>query len=419
MIVLESVVLLAILMGLCLAARQYALAWRVATGAIGECRLQLEHCAEKDRDWPTVSILVPVHNEERVLEGCLSAMTALDYPADKLTIVVINDRSTDRSGAIADAFAARDARIKVLHRDRMARPGKAAAIADGTAITSSEILVLFDADYLPPPGLLKELVTPFEDEKVGATMGRVVPANSDANVLTRLLDLERRAGYGVDQTGRALWNLLPQFGGTVGGIRRSALEAVGGWRMGHLAEDTDLTFRLVLGGWRIAYLSHARCHEEVPEEYASRFRQVRRWSYGHNQCLFEHLGSVLRSPQLSFAQKLDGALILIFYLFPACALLSTGVAVPLLAFGIDDTCLGVLWDLFEPLLAFAVLAPYTQVMVAARADGQRHVIRVLPLLFTSASLSVLASVAGLALLARNSLTGLTPEWDKTRRYRAA
>jgi cellulose synthase/poly-beta-1,6-N-acetylglucosamine synthase-like glycosyltransferase len=419
MIVLEGVVLLAVLMGLCLAARQYTLSWRVATGAGDECSEKKTGYPENNRDWPTVSILIPVHNEEAVLGGCLAAMTALDYPTDKLTIVVINDRSTDRSGAIAEAFAVRDARIKVLHREATAPPGKAAAIADGTEFTNSEILVLFDADYLPPPELLKELVSPFEDEHVGATMGRVVPSNADANVLTRLLDLERRAGYGVDQTGRELWHLLPQFGGTVGGIRRSALEAVGGWRAGHLAEDTDLTFRLVLGGWRVAYLNHARCHEEVPQESASRFRQVRRWAYGHNQCLFEHLGSVMRSPRLSFAQKLDGALILNFYFFPACALLGTVVAIPLLAFRADDTSTCVLWDILEPLLAFAVLAPYTQVMVAARADGQRHVARALPLLFISASLSLCASVAGLALLLRNSLSGLTLEWDKTRRYRTA
>src|SRR5690606_24350958 len=143
--------------------------------------------------------------------------------------------------------------------------------------------VLFDADYLPPPGLLRELVAPFADPRVGATMGRVVPGNCDANLLTRLLDLQRRAVYASDQTGRMLWQLMPQFGGTVGGIRRAALDDVGGWLPGHLAEDTDLTFRLALRGWRVAYLNHARCHEEVPEECSTRFRQVRRWAYGHNQ----------------------------------------------------------------------------------------------------------------------------------------
>ena len=418
MIVLEGFVFLTVVIGLALAARQFLLAWRVALGPDDHSRKQSGRTV-KEGEWPTVTVLIPAHNEERVLSGCLSVMSALDYPADKLEILVVDDRSTDGTGTIADSFAARDERIRVLHRPQSAPPGKAAAVADGMALSTSEVVVLFDADYLPSAGLLKELVAPFADPSVGATMGRVVPANCDANLLTRLLDLERRAGYAVDQTGRALWQLMPQFGGTVGGIRRSALESVGGWRLGHLAEDTDLTFRLALGGWRVAYLNQARCHEEVPEEWASRFRQVRRWAYGHNQCLLSHLSGVLRSPRLRPARKLDGALILIFYLFPLCALLSILAMVPLIAFGAATSNEEVHWDWLDLLLAIAVLAPHTQVMVAARADRQRHIVRVLPLLFVSSSLSLLASAAGAALLACSRVSGVAFGWDKTRRYRSA
>jgi cellulose synthase/poly-beta-1,6-N-acetylglucosamine synthase-like glycosyltransferase len=250
-------------------------------------------------------------------------------------------------------------------------------------------------------------------------MGRVVPLNSDANLLTRLLDLERRAGYAVDQNGRALWNLMPQFGGTVGGIRRAALESVGGWKMGHLAEDTDLTFRLALGGWRIAYLNEARCYEEVPEDWLSRFRQVRRWAYGHNECLLSYWVEVLRSRWLRPAMKLDAALILLFYLFPTCALVSTIATIPLLAFGAEHSLLGDAWGWIGWLMAIAVLAPYAQIAVAADADRQRHILRALPLLPVSSSLSLLAATAGLALLVRSRLGGLSLGWDKTRRYRSA
>lgn len=418
MIVVEGFVALTLVMGLALAARQYALAWRVAAGPM-EGRGRPDNRSGSAARWPSVTVLIPAHNEESVLPGCLTAMAELEYPRDKLEILVIDDRSTDRTGEIARSFAAGDGRFRALHREAAAQPGKAAAVAEGTMLSASEFLVLFDADYLPPPGLLKELVAPFADPGVGATMGRVVPANCDANLLTRLLDLERRAGYATDQAGRGLWQLMPQFGGTVGGIRRAALDDVGGWQPGHLAEDTDLTFRLALGGWRVAYLNDARCHEEVPEECATRFRQVRRWAYGHNQCFLNHFGAVLRSPALGRVRRLDAALILTFYLFPACALLSSLALVPLLAFGASDGDGGGLWDWLSPALALAVLAPHTQVMVAAQGDGQRHVIRALPLLFVSSSLSLLASVAGVALLVRDRLSGLTTGWDKTRRYRSA
>lgn len=414
MVILEIFVLLTACMALALAARQLVLTSCVAFSDV--TRVPLHALQYRDEaEWPTVTVLVAAHNEERVLQGCLAAMTALEYPSGKLSILIVDDRSADRTGAIADAFAAIDPRVRVLHRNASCRPGKSSAVADGMALSTSEILVLFDADYLPPSDLLKKLVAPFADRQVGATMGRVVPLNSDANLLTRLLDLERRAGYAVDQHGRALWGLVPQFGGTVGGIRRAALDQVGGWREGHLAEDTDLTFRLVLGGWRVAYLNDARCYEEVPEDSISRFRQVRRWAYGHNECLLSYWGSLLSAP-LQPVQKIDAALILLFYLFPACALFSAMAAVPILAFGGDF--LGYPGPWFGCLLALAVLAPYAQIVVAALADQQKHVVRMLPLLFISSSLTLLASAAAVALLLRNRIWGLSLGWDKTRRYRS-
>jgi len=418
MVLLEIFILFTTTLGVVLAGRQFLLAWRVMS--------QPEACQPSDgraeidavSDWPGVTILIPAHNEECVLAGCLSTMCALDYPEDKLSILVIDDRSTDRTRAIAEEISNKNVGVRVLSRAPEAAPGKAAAIAEGMAIAASDILVLFDADYLPPPGLLKQLVAPFADPNVGATMGRVVPVNTDAGLLTKLLDLERRAGYAVDQNGREMWGLNPQFGGTVGGIRRAALESVGGWRVGHLAEDTDLTFRLVLAGWRVRYLNHAACYEEVPEDWPNRFRQVRRWAYGHNDCLLGYWSGVLRSPQLSFAQKIDGALLLLIYLFPVCALVSTFAVIPLIAFA-EHHLISWAWPWLAPILAAALLAPYTQVMVAAARDRQPHVLRALPLLFLSSCLSLVAASAGVVLLARNLIAGVRPRWDKTRRYRTA
>lgn len=413
----EFLVLFATLLGVALAFRQFLFAWRVIKQPyvpqwFGDDDVRVI------TNWPDVTIAIPAHNEERVLSGCLEAMCALDYPADRLSIVVVDDRSTDRTYAIAREFSEIDKRVHVLRRPENAVPGKAAAIIDGIAATKSEILVLFDADYLPPSGVLKQLVAPFANPEVGATMGRVVPANTDRGLLTRLLDLERRAGYAVDQNARELWGLIPQFGGTVGGIRRAALERVGGWRTGHLAEDTDLTFRLVRAGWRVKYLNSARCYEEVPEDWSARFRQVRRWAYGHNQCLISHFGDVLRSRRLKRAQKVDGALLLLIYLFPLLVLVSIFALIPISAFPQHSLISrGFLW--LTPVLAIAVLAPYCQVMVAAVRDEQPHVLRALPLLFVSSSLSLFAASAGALLLARNVLMGLTPSWDKTRRYRTA
>lgn len=424
----EIVVLVVMALALAMSARQTVLALWVhfssraaridALGsnfAVGEAPVA-DHRGD---DWPTVHILVPAHNEERVIGDCLSAIVRFDYPMHLLKILVINDRSSDATGVIADRFASQYVNLNVLHRRPSDTPGKSAALADGIAQVNSEVIVLFDADYIPQPSLLRELVAPFSDPTVGATMGRVVPLNADANILTRLLDLERRAGYCVDQNGRNLLGLVPQFGGTVGGIRRSALEAVGGWKKGHLTEDTDLTFRLLLDGWRTAYLNHARCYEEVPETWQTRFKQVRRWAYGHNQCMIDYFVAVLRSPRLRFVQRLDALLILTFYLVPALALVSLPVLIAILAYWPDDSLVCYACSQLAPVLAVALLAPYLQIAIAAHRDGQAHVIRVAPLLVISSIISTLASSTAIALLIWNQCAGTTLAWDKTKRFRLA
>src|SRR2546430_12350807 len=150
-------------------------------------------------------------------------------------------------------------------------------------LIATEVTLIFDADYIPGAGLIKQLVAPFFDPEVGGVMGRVVPLNCGTNLLTRLLDLERAGGYQVDQQARMNLSLVPQYGGTVGGVRRSALRDVGGWRVDTLTEDTDLTIRLVMSGWQIVYENRAECYEEVPETWRDRFRQIERWARGHNE----------------------------------------------------------------------------------------------------------------------------------------
>lgn len=434
MIFLDLFVVTTMLIATALSVRQGVLSWRVATAVTTGRNSSRSASASTDVPsvsavsvltpaepvlWPTTTVLIAAHNEEKVIAGCLEAMSRLAYPAGRLEIVVVNDRSTDRTREIVDQCAGNDPRIRAIHRAHDARPGKSSAIADAMRTVTSEVVVLFDADYLPEPWLLQELVAPFRDPTVGATMGRVVPYNADANLLTGLLDLERRAGYAVDQHGRSLLDLVPQFGGTVGGIRVSALNAVGGWREGHLTEDTDLTFRLALGGWRVEYLDHAACYEEVPEDWYSRFKQVRRWAYGHNDCMLTYLGPVLTSRRMTLLQKLDGLLILLFYAFPALALLSALALVALLAYGSETGLACIACGYLGPFLALAILAPYAQVAIAAARDRQLSALTVLPLLFVSSSVSMCATLAGFARLLKDRIGGGAMQWDKTLRFRAA
>ena len=87
-------------------------------------------------------------------------------------------------------------------------------------ISKGDVIIVFDADYLPPKGIIRDIAITFKDPEVGAVMGRVIPENSHRNFLTRVLDLERSGGYQVDQQARYNLGLLPQYGGTVGGFRK-------------------------------------------------------------------------------------------------------------------------------------------------------------------------------------------------------
>ncbi|AVR07013.1 glycosyltransferase family 2 protein [Burkholderia thailandensis] len=371
-------------------------------------------------DWPEITVFVAAHNEEAVVADCLTALLATTYPRDRLTIVPVNDRSTDNTRALIDAVQVRAPElIRPFHRES-GKPGKAAALKDALREIRGDIMIVFDADYLPRPGLLKELVAPFFDPEVGAVMGRVVPQNADRNLLARLLDLERAGGYQVNQQARNNLGLVPQYGGTVGGIRKSALDAVGGWRDDTLAEDTDMTYRLLLSNWRTVYLNHAECYEEVPERWPVRARQLTRWAKGHNQTLFRYLIPLLRSPVTSRRCRLDGVLLLGVFVMPALLALAWGIALVLyLTNGIDSLALGLLVSVFA-LFAFSTFGNFGvffEIVVAARLDGRTTRLRLVPVNVVGFCVTIAAVVAALWGLALDVLLRRELRWDKTERFR--
>lgn len=330
-------------------------------------------------DWPQVTILVPAHNEEGVITEILTALLNSDYPHERLTIIPINDRSQDRTAEIIDDYA--------LHHPTMIRPfhrhdgpaGKAAALKDAMAVVNDDIILVFDADYIPGSSVVKQLVAPFFDPEVGAVMGRVIPHNVEENLLTRLLDLERSGGYQVDQQARMNLHVTPQYGGTVGGIRKAALESVGGWRIDTLAEDTDATFRLLLGGWKTVYQNRTECYEQVPTSWPDRIRQVKRWARGHNQTMWRYCWSLLGNHRTSLAEKIDGVMLLHIYMIAPILLLGWGVGIVLWYLGVNKPGLIVILAVtaYSTLGNFAI---FFEVATAAYLDGTRGRIRIMPFL---------------------------------------
>lgn len=376
------------------------------------------YCDIDDADWPTVTVQIPAHNEEAVIDHCLDALLRSNYPRDRLILMPVNDRSTDRTKAIIDGYIERHpGRVTPFHREH-GKPGKAAALKDALALVSTEILIVFDADYLPSRGLIKRLVAPFFDPEIGSVMGRVVPLNAGVNLLTRLLEIERSGGYQVDQQARMQLGLVPQYGGTTGGVRVDALRAIGGWHDNTLAEDTDVTYRLLLAGWRTAYQNRAECYEEVPETWRFRVRQIKRWAKGHNQALRRHFWPLLLSGHVHLREKIDGALLLGVYLMAPVLVLAWVVIVVLYFLGRIAFADAVLTTLF--VFAYGSLgnfAAFFELAAGVHLDRRRGDARLLPLMILSFLVSVVA-VSGAFLSSLRDIVGRRElNWDKTARFR--
>jgi cellulose synthase/poly-beta-1,6-N-acetylglucosamine synthase-like glycosyltransferase len=367
--------------------------------------------------WPNVTVLVPCHNEEVVIEGSLDALLAVEYPRDRLRIMVMNDRSTDGTSDIIDRYVAKYPGLVDHFKRTEGKPGKAAALKEASEWVQSEIILVFDADYTPGRGLIKQLAAPFFDPEVGLVMGRVVPINTPKNLLTRLLDMERAGGYQVDQQARMNMGLVPQYGGTVGGVRRQALVDVGGWRDDTLSEDTDITYRALLKGWKTVYQNRSECYEEVPENWPVRIRQIKRWAKGHNQSLFRYSGAVIRNQTLQFTERLDALLLLGVYIMSPIIIL--GWVIGMILFYKGEM---LLYGGYLPLLAIISYASvgntaaFFEIAAAVYLDGGKGRLRLLPLNFFNFVVSVLSVTRGLItyLFARPSRR---EKWHKTTRFR--
>lgn len=366
-----------------------------------------------------VSILIPARDEENVIGRLLQRMTELTYPRDKIQVIVIDDASSDRTGQIAEEYSRRYGYIKVLHRDKKAGgKGKASALNVGLAYSTGEIVLCFDADYYPQRAIVEKLVKEFADPAVGAVQGRPVVLNEAQSVVTRLVTLERIGGYRIDQEARNALGLIPQFGGTVGGFRRSVLEKLGGFDESMLTEDTDLTFQVYLAGFKVRYAGDAECYEEAVDNWKAYWRQRHRWALGHMQVCFKHAFRVIKSRKLNIREKIDGLLLLHVYFMPIITLISFFVGA-FLILSESSQFVNTLW-LLVPVSFYSFVgnfAPFFEVGIGAYLDGRTRIQWLIPLLLFVYLYNILiCTKAFLDLFAAKMLRRSKSSWAKTRHF---
>jgi cellulose synthase/poly-beta-1,6-N-acetylglucosamine synthase-like glycosyltransferase len=231
---------------------------------------------------PRVTVQLPVYNERYVVERLIEAAVNLDYPRELLEIQLLDD-STDETrflcSRLVDQYASAGYPIKYLHREN--RLGfKAGALAESLKKSNGEMVAVFDADFVPPPSILQQMVHYFTDPKVGMVQGRWTWINRDYSALTEVQAIMLDGHFVVEHGGRSSSGRFFNFNGTAGMWRRSTIEDAGGWEHDTLTEDTDLSYRAQLKGWKFIYDPDIVCPSELPVEMNSFKTQQARWAKG-------------------------------------------------------------------------------------------------------------------------------------------
>ncbi|MDH3591302.1 MAG: glycosyltransferase [Planctomycetota bacterium] len=262
-------------------------------------------------EWPRILVQIPVFNERAVVRRILGAVSAMDYPRDKLRVQVLDD-SNDETIEISAAACAelRETGMEVDHVRRPNREGfKAGALAHGLTLDDSEFVAIFDADFMPPKDVLKEMIPFFADDGVGLVQSRWEHLNLERNLLTRLQSYLIDGHFILEHTYRHRTGRFFNFNGTAGMWRRKCIDDAGGWSSSSITEDTEISFRAYVKGWKFVYLRDLTCPAELPADIDAYKSQQHRWAKGYTEVLQQHFGTIWRAP-IKLKAKIEATLML-------------------------------------------------------------------------------------------------------------
>jgi len=248
---------------------------------------------------PRVTIQLPIFNEQFVIDRLIEACTNLDYPRGLLDIQVLDD-STDETRDVAAAICERYRAIghPIVHLHRTNRYGfKAGALDEGLKTAQGEFVAIFDADFVPPRDWLMKVIHHFAQPEIGMVQTRWTHLNRDYSFLTQVEAILLDGHFVLEHGGRSRAGVFFNFNGTAGMWRRKVIGDAGGWQHDTLTEDTDLSYRAQLKGWKFKYLQNVECPAELPIEMTAFKTQQARWAKGLIQTSKKILPRVFESNQ--------------------------------------------------------------------------------------------------------------------------
>jgi cellulose synthase/poly-beta-1,6-N-acetylglucosamine synthase-like glycosyltransferase len=258
---------------------------------------------------PRVTIQLPIFNEKFVVDRLLDAVANIDYPRGKLQIQVLDDSTDDT----VDITARKVEQLKadgfdIQHVRRANRRGfKAGALQEAMPQVTGEFIAIFDADFVPSPGWLRQVMPYFTDAGVGMVQTRWSHINERFSLLTRIQAILLDGHFVIEHAARSRSGRFFNFNGTAGIWRRESIEDAGGWEADTLAEDMDLSYRAQIKGWRFVYLSDVTTPAELPVEINAFKAQQHRWAKGSAQTARKVLPLLWRS-NVPLKVKIEGTI---------------------------------------------------------------------------------------------------------------
>jgi cellulose synthase/poly-beta-1,6-N-acetylglucosamine synthase-like glycosyltransferase len=323
--------------------------------------------------FPKVVTQLPMYNEKTVAKRIIQAAAAMDYPATKHEIQVLDD-STDETRTYVDETVARlreqGHNVSVIRRTD--RTGfKAGALQNGLAHTDADFVAIFDADFVPYPDFLKKAISFFlERPNLGLVQGRWTHLNQNASMLTRGQAMGIDGHFMVEQAARSWNGLFMNFNGTAGLFRRKAIETSGGWQHDTLTEDMDLSYRMQLADWETEYVPELTVPAEIPEDINAFKNQQFRWAKGSIQTAIKIIPLLLQKRIAPF-KLIQAVLHLTHYVVHPLMLIIAVLTMPVLHF----VKVSLHPALFAALVCAMVLAtsgPSTMYMISQHYIGNRR-----------------------------------------------
>ena len=255
-------------------------------------------------DYPSCTILIPAHNEEKVIGATIAAMLRMEYPRDRLSVVVINDGSTDATREIILKAARGDARVRLFDVPaESGGRGKSRALNLALAEVRSDVIAVYDADNSPDKDALRYLVAQLlVNRELGAALGKFRTVNKDVNLLTRFINIETLSFQSMLQAGRWQMHNIATLPGTNFVMWTWLIRQLNGWDEEALTEDSELSIRIYQEGYKIRFVPYALTYEQEPQTWGVWVRQRTRWVRGNNYVLGKFLRHIrrFRSKRLMF-----------------------------------------------------------------------------------------------------------------------